>query len=280
MALVIPYLIHQAAQFIREAPQLAEQALARVARWHFFPEEMTRSVPDLLREIKRQFLEGGLGTLRPLVGGLLGATSGVMGVVLALVNVIIVPIFLFFFLRDFDRIREEFYRFIPDDMEGRARDFFGMVDGVLSGFIRGQIIVALSLAILYSIGLGLSGLRFGVLIGTAAGILFIVPYVGTEAGILASAVVLIVDFSGWGQVAAVAATFGIAQGIEGYVLTPRIVGNRVGLNQLETLTAIMVGGEMGGLTGLVVAIPVAGILKKTLVSLKAQRVKKEGQIDV
>jgi predicted PurR-regulated permease PerM len=139
-----------------------------------------------------------------------------------------------------------------------------MVDGVLSGFIRGQIMVALSLAVLYSVGLGITGIRFGVLIGVVAGLMFIIPYVGTVIGVLASATVLLVDFSGWGQVVGVVATFGIAQAIEGYVLTPRIVGNRVGLNQLETLVVILVGGEMGGLAGLIIAIPAGGILKRTI----------------
>ena len=75
--------------------------------------------------------------------------------------------------------------------------------------------------------------------------MFIIPYVGTIIGIIASAIVLIVDFSGWGQVIGVAATFAIAQSIEGYILTPRITGDRVGLNQLETLIAILLGGEIG-----------------------------------
>jgi predicted PurR-regulated permease PerM len=176
---------------------------------------------------------------------------------------VIIPVFFFFILKDIDYIRDSFYSFVPDSIEGWVRDYLGMVDEVLSGFIRGQIIVALCLAVLYSIGLGITGIRFGVLIGVVAGLLFIVPYVGTVIGILASATVVLVDFSGWGQVLGVAATFAIAQAIEGYILTPRIVGNQVGLNQLETLIAILVGGEMAGLPGLIIAIPTGGILKRT-----------------
>ncbi|MCK5353219.1 AI-2E family transporter, partial [bacterium] len=264
LSFLIPYLWNEAVLFIREAPELAEKALVKVAGWGLLPEEMTRNIPELLKEIKGRLLAGGWSTIKPLVTGLLEATSGLVGSLLAIVSLIVIPVFFFFILKDIDNIRDSFYRFVPDPIEDWVRDYLRMVDGVLSGFIRGQIMVAVSLAVLYSVGLGITGIRFGVLIGVVAGLLFIIPYVGTVIGILASAMVLLVYFSGWGQVMGVFATFGIAQAIEGYVLTPRIVGNRVGLNQLETLVVILVGGEMGGLAGLIIAIPAGGILKRTI----------------
>ena len=147
-------------------------------------------------------------------------------------------------------------------------DYVRMIDGVLGGFIRGQIVVALALAVLYSTGLLITGLRFGVIIGVAAGILSVIPYVGFFVGILVSSVIVLVDFSGWGMVIGVAATFGVSQVIEGYILTPKLVGNKVGLNPLETLIAVLVGGEVGGIVGLLIAIPTGGIAKKTLYELR------------
>jgi predicted PurR-regulated permease PerM len=279
LSLGIPYLWKQAVQFIREAPELAEQALQKIAKWRLLPEEMTRSVPELLEDLKNRLLSGGFDTIKPLAAGIFQATSGAVGILLGIIHLVIIPVFFFFILKDIDRIREGFYDFVPSSIFGSVRDYFRMIDGVLSGFIRGQIMVALSLAILYSIGLGITGIRFGVLIGVVAGLLFIIPYVGTVLGILASALVLVVDFSGWWQVLGVAATFIIAQAIEGYVLTPRIVGNRVGLNQLETLIVILVGGEMAGLAGLVLAIPTGGILKKTLQFLRPEGTEVEGERD-
>jgi len=261
---LIPYLWKEAVQFIHEAPELAEKALVKIAGWGLLPEEMTRNLPELLKEVQDRLLAGGWSTIKPFIGGLLEATSGIVGGLLAIVGFVIIPVFFFFILKDIDNIRDSFYRFVPDPIEEWVRDYLKMVDDVLSGFIRGQIMVALSLAVLYSVGLGITGIRFGVLIGVVAGLMFIIPYVGTVIGVLASAMVLLVDFSGWGQVMGVAATFGIAQAIEGYILTPRIVGNRVGLNQLETLIAILVGGEMGGLAGLIIAIPTGGVLKRTI----------------
>jgi len=279
LSLGIPYLWKQAVQFIREAPALAEQALGKIAKWNLFPEEMTRSVPELLEDLKGRILAGGFANIKPLATGIFQATSGGVGVLLGVIHLVIIPVFFFFILKDLDRIQKGFYRFVPSSLRDRVRAYFAMVDDVLSGFIRGQILVALSLAVLYSVGLGLTGIRFGVLIGVVAGLLFIVPYVGTVIGILASALVLMVDFSGWGQVMGVAATFGIAQAIEGYLLTPRIVGNRVGLNQLETLIVILVGGEMGGLAGLIIAIPTGGVLKKTIDFLRPGEGEAEGESD-
>ncbi len=264
LSFLIPYLWKEAALFIKEAPQLAEQALSRVAGWRLLPEEMTRSIPELLNELKSRLLAGGWSTYKPIFSGLVSATSGLVGGLLALASLIIVPVFFFFILKDIEHLHSSFFRYVPESIKGWVKDYLIMVDEVLSGFIRGQIIVAVCLAVLYALGLGLSGIRFGVLIGVVAGLLFIVPYVGSVLGIIAVTMVLLVDFSGWGQVAAVAATFAIAQLIEGYLLTPRIVGNRVGLNQLETLIAILVGGEMGGLAGLIMAIPAGGISKRSM----------------
>lgn len=271
LSYLIPYLWKEAVTFIREAPALAEKALGRIAGWKLLPEEMTRSVPELLQEIKGRLLAGGWSTIKPLLGGVLEATTGIVGGLLALVSLVIIPVFFFFILKDIDGIRNGFFRYVPDSIQGWVEDYLRMIDGVLGGFIRGQLLVAMTLAVLYSVGLGITGIRFGVLIGVVSGLLFIIPYVGTVLGILASATVLLVDFSGWGQVAGVAATFAVAQGIEGYILTPRIVGNRVGLNQLETLIVILVGGEMGGLAGLLIAIPAGGILKKTIQFLMPDR---------
>ncbi len=279
LSLGIPYLWKQAVQFIREAPALAEQALGKIAKWNLLPEEMTRSVPGLLEDLKRRILAGGFDNIKPLAAGLFQATTGVVGILLGILHFVIIPVFFFFILKDIDRIHDGFNRFVPVSLRDQVNAYLVMVDGVLGGFIRGQILVALSLAVLYSIGLGLSGIRFGVLIGVVSGLLFIIPYVGTILGLLASTLVLIVDFSGWGQVIGVAATFGIAQAIEGYVLTPRVVGNRVGLKPLETLIAILVGGEIGGLPGLVIAIPTGGILKKTIAFLLPIESVEDGERD-
>ncbi|UCF31299.1 MAG: AI-2E family transporter [bacterium] len=278
LVLVVPILLDQALAFARELPDLLRDAFERVRLWGIWAAtgyEIPDTLPQALEKLASGLKERGLALISPAISAVFNVTSGLVGFILTLASLIIIPVFFFFILRDIDAIADSFYAFVPPSGREGVRNYLAMADRVLGGFIRGQFLVALILAFLYAAGLGLTGIRFGVLIGVISGLLFIVPYVGTVIGILASAIVLIVDFSGWGQVIGVAATFGIAQAIEGYLLTPRITGNRVGLNQLETLVAILIGGEIAGFTGLLIAIPAGGILKQTLNLLRPEGEKPE-----
>lgn len=271
LVLVVPYLLEQGITFARELPELIRNAFERIRLWDIWGLagiEIPATLPQTLDKLAAGLRERGLGFLSPALTAVFNVTSGLVGTILTLASLVFMPVFFFFILKDLDSIRDSFYAFVPPSGRERVSDYLAMVNRVLGGFIRGQFIVALILAVLYAAGLAITGIRFGALIGVIAGLLFIIPYVGTIIGILASAVVLIVDFSGWGQVLGVAATFGIAQSIEGYLLTPRITGDRVGLNQLETLVAILIGGEIAGITGLLIAIPAGGILKNTFQLLR------------
>lgn len=269
-SLVAPYLWHQGVAFIREAPDLTEKAADKLVAWGVAPKGFSISLPRLASDLGNKLLSGGMDYISPIAKGLFRATSGLLGTVLVIVNFIIVPVFFFYIIRDLDQIKENFFSFVPTELQEGVRDYLSTIDGVLGGFIRGQIVVAMALAVLYSAGLLITGIRFGVVIGVAAGLLSVIPYVGFFVGILASSVVVLVDFSGWGMVLGVVATFTVSQLIEGYILTPRLVGNKVGLNPLETLVAVLVGGEIGGFIGLLIAIPSGGVFKKTLYFLKEQ----------
>ena len=268
ISLIIPYLWDQAVDFANAAPELVQKALDKLDAWRVLPKEFTISLPQLAAQAKEKLLTEGMSYFSPIAQGLFKATSGILGIILAIVNFVIVPVFFFYIMRDLGGIKASFFSFIPDSLQDKVSDHVRMIDGVLGGFIRGQILVALALAILYSAGLLVTGLRFGVIIGVVAGILSVIPYVGFFIGLLASSVIVLVDFTGWGMVIGVAATFGVSQVIEGYILTPKLVGDKVGLNPLETLIAVLVGGEIGGFVGLLIAIPAGGIAKKTLYELR------------
>lgn len=271
LVLVIPFLLEQGIAFARELPDLVQGAFEKIRQWAIWQSlgyEIPTTFQQTLEQLTSNMKDKGLGILTPALTAVFNLTSGIMGLILGIVSMVVIPVFFFFILKDLDGIENGFYSFVPPSGREKVKNYLEMVDQVLGGFIRGQILVASALAVLYAVGLGLTGIRFGVLIGVLAGIMFIIPYVGTILGIAACGIILIVDFSGWGQVLGVVAAFVIAQSIESYILTPRITGDRVGLNQLETLISILIGGEIGGLTGLLVAIPAGGIIKKTFVMLK------------
>lgn len=271
LVLVIPFLLEQGIAFARELPDLVQGAFEKIRQWAIWQSlgyEIPTTFQQTLEQLTSNMKDKGLGILTPALTAVFNVTSGIMVLILGIVSMVVIPVFFFFILKDLDGIENGFYSFVPPSGREKVKNYLEMVDQVLGGFIRGQILVASALAVLYAVGLGLTGIRFGVLIGVLAGIMFIIPYVGTILGIAACGIILIVDFSGWGQVLGVVAAFVIAQSIESYILTPRITGDRVGLNQLETLISILIGGEIGGLTGLLVAIPAGGIIKKTFVMLK------------
>jgi predicted PurR-regulated permease PerM len=148
-----------------------------------------------------------------------------------------------------------------------------MADNVLSGYIRGQLLVAAILSLLYGIGLAVVGLRFGFAIGFLAGWLSVIPYVGFSFGFLTSMMIGIANYQGVGQLMGVVAVFLVVQGLEGTVITPKLVGNKVGLSALATMLSLIIGGNLFGLVGMLIAIPVAGTLKIVLVDIKDEYTK-------
>ena len=187
-----------------------------------------------------------------------GSTASALSAVVALV---LIPVFAYFLLRDFDIIVARLRTLIPVSyrpfIEARARE----IDETLSRFVRGQLTVCGILVALYGFGLWLVGLPLAMVIGVVAGIGNLVPYLGTTLGFVLAAVMLALDWQGWGHVGAVALVFGVVQVLEGWVITPRVVGESVGLSTLAVIVAVMVFGELFGFYGVLVAVPAAAVLK-------------------
>lgn len=141
---------------------------------------------------------------------------------------------------------------------------FAEVDEVLSAFVRGQLIVGGVLSVIYAAGLSAARIDMAIVIGVIAGFGNMVPYLGTGVGIVLSLVGLMLSWQGPWQLAAVAATFVIGQMLEGFVITPRIVGEKVGLAPVAIILAILAFGELFGFVGILLAVPVAAILKVVL----------------
>lgn len=182
----------------------------------------------------------------------------------ALANILsvlaITPIVAFYMMRDWQKIVTRIDDLLPRRQAPTIRMLLGQIDAAIAGFIRGQSLVCLCLGGFYAIGLSLVGLDFGFVIGMTAGFLSFVPYVGTIFGLISGLSIAFFQFDAIQDVMMVLAVFGIGQVLEGYVLTPRLVGESVGLNAVWVMFALMAGASLLGFVGLLLAVPVAAII--------------------
>ena len=170
----------------------------------------------------------------------------------------------FFFLRDWDLFVGRIGALIPRDHYETVRRLAGESDAVLGGFLRGQLLVMLILGVLYAVGLWAVGLNLGVLIGVVAGLLTFVPYLGPASIIVFGGIAALVQFGDWPHLAGVAAVFTVGQIIESYWLTPKLVGDRIGLHPMAVIFAVMAGGTLFGFLGMLLALPVAAVVNVLL----------------
>jgi predicted PurR-regulated permease PerM len=171
---------------------------------------------------------------------------------------VVTPIVAFYLLTDWDRMVARVDSWLPrqhvETLRGLARE----MNDAMAGFIRGQAVVCLLLGLFYAVGLSLAGLNFGLLIGLAAGILSFIPYVGSFVGFVLSIGIAIVQFwPNWIHIAVVVAIFAAGQFMEGNFLSPKLVGNRVGLHPVWLMFALFAFGYLFGFAGLLMAVPLA-----------------------
>ena len=179
-------------------------------------------------------------------------------------NVALLPIITFFFLRDWDQLVARVASLVPRDHLGTVTRLAGESSEVLGGFLRGQFLVMLILGVMYGAGLWGIGLDLGILIGIIAGLLTFVPYLGPASGIILGCIAALVQFGDWQHVVAVLVVFGIGQVIESYWLTPKLVGDRIGLHPVAVIFAVLAGGQLFGFLGMLLALPVAAVVNVLL----------------
>lgn len=187
--------------------------------------------------------------------------SGGLAVVNFLALIVITPVVIFYLLLDWDRMMQHISDWLPRDHAGTVRQIGRDIDDVISGFVRGQMTVLAILGVFYVIGLTLIGLNFGLLIGLGAGLVSFVPFVGPAVGLVVGGAVAVVQFwPEWHLVAAVLSVFMIGQLIEGNVLSPMIIGDRVRLHPVWLIFALFVFGFLFGFVGLLLAVPAAAAI--------------------
>lgn len=187
-----------------------------------------------------------------------GALKGGLALFNLLTLILISPVVAFYLLRDWDLIVAKVDSWLPTSGGSVIRDQLKKIDEVLAGFVRGQLLVSTTMGVLYGVGWSMAGLNFGVVLGVLAGVMSFVPFVGA---LFAALVAIAMAIGQWGfdpmQVGMVALVFFVVQTIESAFLTPRLVGERVGLHPVWVLFAVFAGGEVMGFVGVLIAVPAA-----------------------
>ena len=179
-------------------------------------------------------------------------------------NIVLIPIITFFFLRDWDLIIQRVASMVPRDHIETVSRLSKASSDVLGGFLRGQFLVMVILGIMYGIGLWAVGLDLGILIGIIAGLLTFVPYLGPASGLVLGVVAALMQYGDWKHIAGVLAVFGVGQLIESYWLTPKLVGDRIGLHPVAVIFAVLAGGQLFGFLGMLLALPMAAVVNVLL----------------
>jgi predicted PurR-regulated permease PerM len=257
---VLPALVAELAALIEQLPEFAE-----TVRTVWLPRLQALSpvplrIPD--DEALLELLEQARPALRSsMLSAVVGVSRGTAGFIAVLVQLALIPVLAFYALRDAPTLRRNALAVVPADLRSRVVEVTGQVDRVISAYLRGQLTVCLVVAVLYSIGFSLAGVPFAVLAGSAAGFLTLIPYAGPVMG-LALALGLSIFEHGLGlQLAYTAGAFALVNGLEGTVITPNLVGDRLGLHPLAVVLGLVAGGQLAGLVGMLVAVPLLAVGK-------------------
>ncbi|GHA83624.1 AI-2E family transporter [Modicisalibacter luteus] len=187
-----------------------------------------------------------------------------LAVIVWIANLALIPVVTFYLLLDWDRLKGRIQDLLPRRFEPTVTRLAKDCDEVLAAFLRGQLMVMLSLGIIYAIGLTLIGIQFGVLIGVVAGLASIVPYLGVIVGLAIAALVAFFQYGDLLHLVGVGAVFAVGQMLEGMVLQPLLLGDRIGLHPVAVIFAVLAGGQLFGFTGILLALPVAAVVMVVL----------------
>jgi len=216
---------------------------------------------DHLIELVRSNWERAGGVAATIVSYVSRSGFALIGMV---TNIVLIPIITFFFLRDWDLIVERIASMVPRDHIDTVSRLAKASSDVLGGFLRGQFLVMVILGVMYGIGLWAVGLDLGILIGIIAGLLTFVPYLGPTSGLVLGVLAALMQYGDWKHIAGVLAVFGVGQVIESYWLTPKLVGDRIGLHPVAVIFAVLAGGQLFGFLGMLLALPMAAVVNVLL----------------
>jgi predicted PurR-regulated permease PerM len=256
LVVLLPLLIRQVRAITEQAPVFVDWLRVAVA-----PRLEHLLGVQLEMGMVRDWLTSHLAEIRDFALKLLPTlTSGGLAVVGFIVNVVLVPLVLFYFLRDWDRIIASIDAMIPRRYHGRISLLAREIDEVLGQFLRGQLLVMLGMALFYTVGLWLIGLDYALSVGIFAGLVTFVPYLGVIVGVVLATLTGLLQFQELTPLIWIWVVFLLANMVEGYLLVPWLVGERIGLHPVAVIFALLAFGSLFGFFGVLLALPVSAAL--------------------
>jgi len=258
LLLLVPLIQSQVVQLVDTLPQIVawvnKTAIPSVQRL------LTRLRPEDLERLQNaagQFAGDAVGWFGAVLQGIV---TGGVALFDVLTLLFITPIVAFYLLRDWDLMIASIHQWLPRQHRQTILDQVNEIDRTLAGFVRGQATVCLVLGLFYAVALTVFGLNFGLVVGLIAGLLSFIPYVGSLVGFVSSVGIATVQYDSWISVAVVVAIFVVGQAAEGNFLTPKLVGDKVGLHPVWVMFALLAGGSLFGFLGVLLAVPVAAVI--------------------
>ena len=259
LLVMIPMMEKQISVMIVKIPQAIDNfqniVLPKIAQFAGF------ETPTLDTSAFKRAIMGNWQSLSGAMGGMFGKlTQSGLKVINWLAFLVLIPVVTFYLLRDWDLMIARIHDLLPRRIEPTVTSLAKECNGVLAEFFRGQVSLMIVLAIIYTIGLMIVGLDVAFLIGMLAGLVSFVPYLGFIVGIVVASIAAVMQFNDVIHIVYVAIVFGIGQALEGMVLSPLLVGDRIGLHPVAVIFAVMAGGQLFGFFGVLLALPVAAII--------------------
>lgn len=255
---LIPLVQAELSVAMQKLPDLAARLVGNVSPW--VEENLGFSIAfDMatLRDLLAEHQESAKAlTLRLLAG----VKAGGLIALTLVINAVLIPVVMFYLLRDWEMIWERIFDLVPRRWRARTVQITGQIDAVLAEFLRGQGLVMVSLALYYIVGLSIAGLQYALPIGILTGLLVFIPYVGFGTGFVLGMIAALLQWNGIGPFLAILSVYGIGQILENYVLIPWLIGDRIGLHPLAVIFALLAFGTLFGFAGVLLALPASAAL--------------------
>lgn len=262
LLIAIPPIVSELRDAIAAAPHTLGGALAKIdsalsefgIQVPYNRESLTAFIAEYSEKISSDLVSSAAELIK-------NSISNFASVIVFLLGFALVPVLFYYVITDYEKLTQTIYETVPKGWQPQVVELLNRTDTILSGYVRGQSLVCLILSVLYTACLFIVGVKFALVIGIATGILSVIPYVGFSLGFGLAILSVIAGHEGWGTLLALIVGYSVVQFLESFIITPKIVGDSVGLSPFEAILALVIFGNLFGFIGLLLAIPMGAIVR-------------------